>query len=33
MTHFVLEDITVPMSKIPDMLEGVEAIAQRITFG
>jgi glycolate oxidase len=29
MTHFVLEDITVPMSKIPDMLEGVEAIAQR----
>jgi len=29
MTHFVLEDITVPMSKIPEMLEGVEAIAQR----
>jgi len=29
MTHFVLEDITVPMSKIADMLEGVEAIAQR----
>jgi glycolate oxidase len=29
MTHFVLEDITVPMSKMPDMLEGVEAIAQR----
>jgi glycolate oxidase len=29
MTHFVLEDITVPMSKVPEMLRGVEAIAQR----
>lgn len=29
MTHFVLEDITVPMSKIAEMLKGVEAIAER----
>jgi glycolate dehydrogenase FAD-linked subunit len=28
-THFVLEDITVPMSKIAEMLKGVEAIAER----
>jgi glycolate oxidase len=28
-THFVLEDVTVPMSKIADMLKGVEAIAKR----
>ena len=29
MTHFVLEDITVPMSKIADMLKGVDAIAKK----
>ena len=29
MTHFVLEDITVPMSRIAEMLKGVEAIAER----
>jgi glycolate oxidase len=28
-THFVLEDITVPMSRIAEMLKGVEAIAER----
>jgi len=28
-THFVLEDITVPMAKIAEMLKGVEAIAER----
>ena len=29
MTHFVLEDITVPMAKIADMLKGVDAIAKK----
>jgi glycolate oxidase len=28
-THFVLEDITVPMTRIADMLKGVEAIAEK----
>ena len=28
-THFVLEDVTVPMSKIADLLKGIQAIAQR----
>jgi glycolate oxidase len=28
-THFVLEDITVPMSRIAEILKGVEAIAER----
>ena len=28
-THFVLEDITVPMSKVAEMLKGIEAIAAR----
>ena len=28
-THFVLEDVTVPMSKIPALLKGIQAIAQR----
>jgi glycolate oxidase len=28
-THFVLEDITVPMSKVAEMLKGIEAIALR----
>ncbi|MBN1104998.1 MAG: FAD-binding protein [Deltaproteobacteria bacterium] len=28
-THFVLEDVTVPMSKIADMLKGVNAIARK----
>jgi glycolate oxidase len=37
-THFVLEDVTVPMSRITDLLQGVEAIAkehqiQIATFG
>jgi glycolate oxidase len=37
-THFVLEDVTVPMSKIADLLQGIEAIAkehqiQIATFG
>jgi glycolate oxidase len=27
-THFVLEDVTVPMSKIADLLKGIEAIAE-----
>jgi glycolate oxidase len=26
-THFVLEDVTVPMSRVPDLLKGVNAIA------
>jgi glycolate oxidase len=29
-THFVLEDITVPMARITEMLKGVEAIAERL---
>jgi glycolate oxidase len=28
-THFVLEDVTVPMSKVTDLLKGIRAIAQR----
>ena len=28
-THFVLEDITVPMSKLAQLLQGVEAIAEK----
>ncbi|MFQ5485892.1 MAG: FAD-linked oxidase C-terminal domain-containing protein, partial [Desulfobacterales bacterium] len=28
-THFVLEDVTVPMANISDMLKGIEAIADR----
>ena len=28
-THFVLEDVTVPMSKVADLLEGVDAIARK----
>ena len=28
-THFVLEDVTVPMTKIADLLKGVEAIAEK----
>lgn len=28
-THFVLEDITVPMARLADMLKGVEAIAEK----
>jgi glycolate oxidase len=28
-THFVLEDITVPMSKLAQLLKGVEAIAEK----
>ena len=28
-THFVLEDVTVPMTKIVDLLKGVEAIAEK----
>jgi glycolate oxidase len=28
-THFVLEDVTVPMSKIADLLRGIEAIAEK----
>jgi glycolate oxidase len=28
-THFVLEDVTVPMAKIADLLKGVEAIAEK----
>jgi glycolate oxidase len=27
-THFVLEDVTVPMAKIADLLKGIEAISQ-----
>lgn len=27
-THFVLEDVTVPMSRIADLLKGIEAIAE-----
>ena len=29
MTHFVLEDVSVPMAKIADLLEGIEAIAEK----
>lgn len=29
MTHFVLEDVTVPMAKVADLLRGVEAIAEK----
>ena len=37
-THFVLEDVTVPMARVPDLLKGVSAIAakyrlQIATFG
>jgi glycolate oxidase len=28
-THFVLEDVTVPMTKIADLLKGIEAIAEK----
>jgi glycolate oxidase len=28
-THFVLEDVTVPMAKVADLLKGVEAIAEK----
>ncbi|MCX5877652.1 MAG: hypothetical protein NTY44_00880, partial [Deltaproteobacteria bacterium] len=28
-THFVLEDVTVPMSKVADLLKGVDAIARK----
>jgi glycolate oxidase len=28
-THFVLEDVTVPMAKVADLLEGIEAIAEK----
>ena len=28
-THFVLEDVTVPMSRIADLLNGIEAIAEK----
>ena len=28
-THFVLEDVTVPMGKVADLLKGVEAIAEK----
>ena len=28
-THFVLEDVTVPMSKITDLLKGIEAISKK----
>jgi glycolate oxidase len=28
-THFVLEDVTVPMTKIADLLKGVDAIAEK----
>jgi glycolate oxidase len=28
-THFVLEDVTVPMAKIADLLKGVEAISEK----
>ncbi|NIQ37839.1 MAG: FAD-binding protein [Proteobacteria bacterium] len=28
-THFVLEDVTVPMSRITDLLQGIEAIAKK----
>jgi glycolate oxidase len=28
-TSFVLEDVTVPMSKIPDLLKGIEAISKK----
>lgn len=28
-THFVLEDVTIPMARIADMLKGIEAIAER----
>lgn len=28
-THFVLEDVTVPMSRITDLLKGIEAISQK----
>lgn len=28
-THFVLEDVTVPMAKIGDLLKGIQAIAER----
>jgi glycolate oxidase len=28
-THFVLEDVTVPMTKIADLLKGVEAISEK----
>lgn len=28
-THFVLEDVTVPMARVADLLQGVEAIADR----
>ena len=28
-THFVLEDVTVPMAKVADLLKGVEAIAKK----
>lgn len=28
-THFVLEDVTVPMARVADLLKGVEAIAER----
>jgi len=29
MTHFVLEDVTVPMSNITDLLKGIEAISKK----
>jgi glycolate oxidase len=28
-THFVLEDVTVPMGKVADLLKGIEAIAEK----
>ena len=28
-THFVLEDVTIPMARIADMLKGIEAIMER----
>jgi glycolate oxidase len=28
-THFTLEDVTVPMAKIPDLLKGIEAISKK----
>ena len=29
MTHFVLEDVSVPMARVADLLEGIEAIAEK----